>query len=260
MSLWFWFALAWSAPTADTLREAITAYDAKAVHRLPALSDAQLGDLLEGDCVRVLVPNPDPDGASMAAGVVLSSVPRDRLWLAAQDPHAQVDPDLTEFVVVERGPDAAMWYGYWDLPRPVRDRQWVVDSYNNHDLAKATGNAAWEHVWKLVPDGLERVRAMAGTPTARGIDADDLDHAIFTPVNEGSWSMIEVGDRTLLAYQASSVVGGSIPDWMVSKLVMLRLESVLRGVETRATTWAPGHYDAGHEGVHGGDGAIISRK
>lgn len=257
MGLWVWIALAQAAPTAEGLREAMAAYDAGAVHRMPALSDDQLKRLIDGECVRVLVPNPDPTGASAATGLVLSTVDRDLLWLAAQDPHAQVDPDLTEFVVTRRGPDAAMWYGYWDLPRPIKDRQWVVDSYNNHALAAATDDAAWEHVWKLVPDGLERVRAMAGTPEAKGIDGADLDHAIFTPVNEGSWMMVEVGDRTLLGYQASSVVGGSIPDWMVSKMVMLRLESVLRGVEKRAATWAPSHYDAAHAGVHGGAGAVI---
>jgi hypothetical protein len=259
MVIWL-AALAFGAPTVSELRSAVQAYDAGAVHRLPKLSDDQLRSLTKGSCVRVLAPSDDPDGPSAATGLVLTDVPRSRLWIAAQDPHAVVDPDLTEFVVAEHGPDSATWYGYWDLPRPVRDRQWVVKSYNNHALAEASGGRAWEHVWSLVPDGLEAVRPLVGQPQARGITDEQLDHAIFTPVNKGSWAMVEVGDQVLLAYQASSVVGGAIPDWMVSKLVMMRLESVLRGVETRARQWAPSHYDAGHADVLGGDGRPVPKK
>lgn len=252
-------SMAAAAPSVAALQASIDAYDEGAVHRLPSLTPAQLQQLIDGDCVRVLAPSADPGGASAATGLLLTSVERDALWLAAQDPHAQVDPDLTEFVVTHKGPDAATWYGYWDLPRPVKDRQWVVDSYNNHELARATEGQAWEHVWSLVPDGLEQVRGMVSPTPVEGIGVDHLEHAIFTPVNRGSWMMIEVEDKVLLAYQASSVVGGAIPDWMVSKLVMMRLESVLRGVEKRATAWAPTHYGASHQPVYGGDGAPIAR-
>jgi len=246
-----------AAPTSAELEAAMQAYSAQAVNGLPTLTEAQRQDLIQGRCVRVLRENPDPEKPSAATGMILVKVPRPNLWIATQDLHASVDPDLTEFIVKPIGPDAAWWYGYWDLPRPVKDRQWVVHSYNNHDLAAATGGQAWEHVWSLVPDGLDHVRSMVGEGAKRGIDAGDLDHAIFTPVNEGSWTMLTLGDHTLLAYQATSVVGGSIPSWMVQKLAMMRLESVLRRVEDRAQTWVPSHYAGGHEAVYGGDGQRI---
>mgnify|MGYP000548107045 CR=1 FL=1 len=249
--------MAFAAPTTAQLKTAMDAYDAHAIHGLPSLTEAQRAQLIAGDCVRVLQQNADTAKASSATGMLLTSVPRESLWLATQDLHASVDPDLTEFIVKPLSDDAAWWYGYWDLPRPVRDRQWVVHSYNNHALAAATDGQAWEHVWSLVPDGLDHVRAMLGDGEKKGIDAADVDHAIFTPHNEGSWTMLTVGDQTLLAYQASSVVGGSIPSWMVQKLVMMRLESVLRRVEDKATTWVPGHYTSSHAPVFGGDGARI---
>jgi hypothetical protein len=257
--LWMLGALALAQPTVADLRAAIAGYDAAAVHRAPKLSDAQLQALIDGECVRVLAPNADPDGPSAATGMVLSSVPRGDLWVAAQDPHTVVDPDLVEFVVAEEGDDAAIWYGYWDLPRPVRDRHWVVRSYNNHALARATGNQAWEHAWTLVPDGLDQVKPMIEAGNAKGVGLEQLDEAVFTPVNNGSWFAVGVGDRTLLGYQATSVVGGAVPDWLVARLAMARLESVLRGVETRATTWVVGHYKGGHGDVYGGDGKGIAR-
>ena len=241
------------------LRSALQTYDAGAVHKAPKLSDDQLQKLIDGDCVRVLAANADPNGPSAATGLVLSSVPRPDLWVAAQDPHTQVDPDLVEFIVDQIGPDEAIWYGHWDLPRPVKDRQWVVRSYNNHALATSTGNQAWEHVWTLVPDGLAQVRPMVQDGRSNGVGMDQVDDAIFTPVNRGSWFMVAVGDQTLLGYQATSVVGGAVPDWLVARLAMARLESVLRGVEDRARTWVGDHYTASHPGVFGGDGQHIPR-
>ena len=250
------WSLALAVDVAD-VRAALETYNAGAVHRLPALTDAQVAELVAGGCVRLMAPNADPDGPSSAVGMVLSDVPRAALWVAAQDPHAVVDPDLTEFVVEQIGPDEAIWYGYWDLPKPVHDRQWVIRSWNNHALASRTGGAAWEHVWRRVDDGLSRVRPVVEAGKARGVDLAMVDHAIETPVNEGSWSMIHVGDRTLIAYQASSVVGGAVPDWLVARLVMARLETVLRSAEQRARAWAPGHYVAGHPPLLGGDGKAI---
>lgn len=264
MTLGPWIGMALAAGgggdvTVDSIRTALETYDSGAVHHAPKLTDAQLQQLIEGDCVRVLKANDDPNGPSAATGMVLSSVPRPDLWVATQDPHTVVDPDLTEFIVDQVGPDEAIWYGYWDLPRPVKDRQWVVRSYNNHQLASATDNQAWEHVWTLVPDGLERVRPLVQDGKAKGVGMAQVDDAIFTPVNRGSWFMVAVGDKTLLGYQATSVVGGAVPDWLVARLAMARLESVLRGVEDRARTWVDGHYGGAHAGVYGGDGQHIPR-
>jgi hypothetical protein len=171
-----------------------------------------------------------------------------------------VDPSLVEFVIEEKSFDHAVWYGHIDLPRPVRDRQWVVESKNNHALAAASGGRCWEHEWKLVPDALDRERAhVARTGNAR-VTPEQLADAIYTPVNHGGWMLATLpGGRTLVAYQATSVVGGAIPDWLVLKLTMSRLESVLREVEKRAAAWAPTHYGADHPPVAGGDGQPLRR-
>jgi hypothetical protein len=210
--------------------------------------------------VRVLTRNPDPDGPSTAIGLALLDGRRDALWLGAQDPHTVVDPDLVEFVIEDKGTDHALWYGHIDLPRPIRDRQWVVESRNNHALAEASGGRCWEHEWKLVPDALDRVREHVARTHSTRITAAQIDDAIYTPVNHGGWMLATLPDgRTLVAYQATSVVGGAIPDWLVLQLTMSRLESVLREVETRAKTWAPAHYDESHAPVPGGDGRPIER-
>lgn len=232
---------------------------AGARHPLPALSVSQRADLAAGKVVRILK-HGDPHQPSTAVGLAVLSAPRDALWIAAQDPHAQVDPGLTEFVMRHIGPDHALWYGYFDLPWPIRDRQWVVESQNTHPLAASTEDGCWEHTWQLVPDALEEARPLVAAGRARGITLEQFEGAIFTPVNHGSWIMAPLSeDRVLVAYQATSVVGGAIPDSLVVQLTMSRLESVLRGLEKRANEWAVQHYKEGHPPVPGGGGEAIAR-
>jgi len=248
------------AATPDELQGVVTDYNRHAVMAIPGLDLAAAQSLLEGEVVRMLFQAEDPNQPSAAVAFFLSPVPRDALWIAAQDPHAEVDPGLTEKMFRSLGDDHAVWYGYWDLPRPVRDRQWVVESNNTHSLAHAMGDRGWEHTWQLVEAGLVEVRPLVARGEVPGVSLIGLESAIYTPINRGSWFMFELGDgQTLFGYQATTVVGGAIPTWLVTRLVMSRLETVLRHLEARAREWSPGHYTADHPPVFGGDGAPIPR-
>ncbi|MEZ4238282.1 MAG: hypothetical protein R3F59_19450 [Myxococcota bacterium] len=231
-----------------------------AKYPLPAITAEQRAELDRSEVVRIVHHADDPEAPSTAVGIALLEADRNALWIAAQDPHAQVDPSLTEFVVEWLGVDDALWYGYLDLPRPIRDRQWVVSSGNNHPLARKTGDLCWEHKWTLVSDGLPRARAMVADGGIGGLTVEQLDSAVYTPVNRGAWLMAPLSDgRTLVAYQATSVVGGAIPDWLVLQLTMSRLQSVLDDLEARAQHWSPSHYTAAHAAVPGGAGEPIPR-
>jgi hypothetical protein len=236
----------------------IGAYNQHAILKIPVLDDKQTADLLDGDVVRILFQAEDPEAPSAAVAFALSPIPRNALWIAAQDPHTQVDPGLSEQILKSLGPDHAIWYGYWDLPRPVRDRQWVVESQNTHALARAMDNRGWEHTWILVEDGLDQARPVIARGEVPGITSEHIETAIFTPVNKGSWFMFELEDgQTMFGYQATTVVGGAIPTWLVTKLVMSRLETIVRDLEKRAREWSPTHYSGDHPPVLGADGAPV---
>lgn len=245
--------LAWTttahAGLDDDISKALGAC-ARADFPLPTLSKDQRDLLAAGSVVKIVNKADDPNAASSAIGIAILDARRPDLWVAAQDEHASVDPSLVEFIVEEMGSDHMLWYGHIDLPRPITDRQWVVDSSNNHAL----GSACWEHRWRLIANGLAKVRPSVAAGERR-VTLAQLEEAIYTPVNTGNWLMAPLPDgRTLVSYQATSVIGGSIPDWLVLQLTMSRLESVLRTVETRAHSWVPEHYRGGHHEVFGGDG------
>lgn len=240
-----------------TLDEALAACATNPIHALPPLTDKQKQALLDGDVVRIL-DRRDDDEPSAAVGIAILKAPREALWVATQDPHAQVDPSLTEFVIESRGGDRLLWYGYFDLPKPLQDRQWVVESSNNHAMARITGQRCWEHAWVLVDDGLSAIRETVAKDQPRGITLDHLERAIFTPTNRGSWTMADLGDgRVLTAYSARTTVAGLIPDWLMAQLAKSRLEKLMRSLEKRANTWSPDHYKAGHPPVAAGDGRPV---
>jgi len=247
------------AATPAQLDAALLACALQPVHALPALSVDRKRSLLAGEVVRILQRSKEDGAPSAAVGIAVLKASRDALWIAAQDPHIVVDDSLTEQRVENLGPDRNIWYGYYDLPRPFRDRQWVVDSRNNHTLAQVSEGACWEHPWSLVPDGLSRMRRWVSEHPDGSITDAHLDHALFAPVAHGSWFMAPVAPgEVLVAYQAWSVVGGSVPDWVVLQIAMSRVEKLLVSVQTRAQEWSPAHYTTAHAPVHGGDGAPIA--
>ncbi len=242
------------AALAEPLAVAVGACASGPTHALPEITAEHRQEMLEGEVVRIL--DRRRDGPSAAVGMAVLKAPVAQLWLAAMDPHAEVDPSLTEFVVeYPHDDDRALWYGYLDLPRPIKDRQWAVLATNNHAMAERTGHRCWEHAWALVDDELARVRPRIEAGHPSGITPDHLESAIFTPINMGSWYMAPLdGSHSFVAYQARTEVAGFIPDWLVTSLAMSRLERLLRNLERRGREWSPAHYTAGHEPVPGGDG------
>jgi len=180
------------------------------------------------------------------------------LWVASLDPHLTVDPDLIEKKLAEHN-GREIWYGYYKLPYPFSDRHWVIESWNNLALAKATNGASWEHAWQLAPGQESTVFSAVREGAVEGVDAAAVDSAVKTPHNHGAWLVIRLENgKSLLGYHATSTVGGSVPDWIVLQLVHGKLDALLKRVNDRCTTVVPEHYDAAHPHLEGGDGVPLT--
>ena len=169
--------------------------------------------------------------------------PRDTVWLAIlDDTHDTLISSLHE----ERLPSAEngrkRLYQFLDVPWPFQDRHWALEIWNSSALAAATGNRLWERTWLLLPES-----------TA----PEPVPEAIWTPVNDGGWLLLEVGGGTLLVYHARTLVGGNIPDELATRWAMTVLDDMLSHVIERAAD-IPAHYDATHKPINGGDDIPIS--
>jgi hypothetical protein len=242
--------------TDGQLSETLAAFNAAAHTPLPELDAGDRQRLLAGEVIKVI--NPRPDGTLQVAGLLRIQRPLQDVWIAGQDPHFASPGQATELRMEVEG-DRASWYGFLDLPRPVTDRHWVVDVWNNHDLAAKSGNTFWEHPWTLDERGPGKAEPFIAAGAVRGITTEMAASAIYTPVNSGAWVFIALPDgTTLLSYHATSVVGGNIPDRLVAEFIRMGLEELLRRVERIAAEVVRDHYTPGHFTVLGGDGQPVA--
>lgn len=239
-------------PASHPVNRSLTTYNTHAAFRVPLLDGEQLTDLDQGEVVRIIERDSDPEKPARALAYRLSDHPMSALWVAALDPHLTVDPDLTERALAEKD-GRELWYGYYELPYPISDRYWVIESWNNLGLAKATGNRAWEHAWELVPHRLGEARVAVASGRVPGIDAESMNGAVFTPDNHGAWAFVDVGDKRLILYHATSTIGGSIPDWIALRLVHSRLDALLDRIDARCDGLVQEHYTAEHPHLQAGD-------
>ena len=248
-----------AAPTHQDVSEAIVAFNAGASAPLPLLDPDEVAQLGQGKVLR-FVDRVGGDGTPRRAlGIIWSAASRDQVWVACQDTHFSQSAAVVENRLSWRPPDEAEWYGIADLPRPFSDRHWVVAVRNNHALAAASGNRAWEHPWTTVPGGLARAREAVAAGRFGGMELAGFDAAVEMPANQGAWVAIALPDgSSLFAYHNAAVLGGNIPESLMLRYVHATLESTLRTIEERARTVVPGHYGPDHPPVIGGDGAPVA--
>ncbi len=237
-----------------TLCQLLARFNAAAHAPLPTLTTRQRLHLLEGEVVKVV--EEQSDGVLRVVGLLLSTQSREAMWLSTQDPHFTSEDDAIE-VAVEVTPHRAKWYAIIDLPGPFKSRHWVVEVWNNLDLAQQSGGEFWERLWDLDAASMAVVREKVERGTVPGLTVEAFDDALLTPINRGSWLFARVPGGSLTSYSITSTVGGNIPDRMVTEYVRATMESELLTVEARAREVVPQHYRGEHAPVLGMDGLPV---
>jgi hypothetical protein len=240
---------------ARDVREALGLFNRLATDDVPLLDPDQVEALLQGEVVKVReVPN-GPDQPQRVVGYVLYDLPRSQVWVATTDPHAGYSGGtLSEDRIVQEDSGTSVWYQHLKLPWPVQDRHWLIRIRKNRELAAQSQDRIWEQSWNLDEKGESFIPEFIRAGHIRSISLEEAQKTIYTPVNHGGWIVITMpGDRTLLMYRVTSVVGGSIPDSFVSEWAMMTLDDLLKKVGQFSRT-IPQHYVEGHDVAHGANG------
>ncbi len=212
---------------------------------LPPLTQRHFIDLSEGKGVLV-EGSRGSDGLVRATYFRVVDVAAWRLWLALSDSdhHEEFMPYIRESAVIESGGGTKLAYQYMALPAGAKPRHWVIRSWDNAELWKASGRTLWETYWTLEPGADELVDAFVDEGFVEHVDTDDLDAALYTVTNEGFWLLVELsGDRTLVAYQAVSDIGGKVPTWLVNEIGPAGLKKLVSVIEVRGRS-IEGHFPA----------------
>ncbi len=224
---------------------------------LPRLQASHVQHLAVGELVR-LRHRPESASPHQAVGLQWVDLPRQDLWIAAQDAHFGGLDETLEFRLTQPGEKPTLWLGFIDLPWPLKNRRWVVEVWDNLELAALAGLDAWEHGWQLTPDALPRAEQAIRQGLVPGMTEEIFAKAIWTPLNHGAWLMIAMPDGgTLVGFHATFEIGGSVPDRLVVANTLHGLERLFGMVVERARSQVKGHYSGDHQAILGGDGQPI---
>ena len=243
MFFWTLFATALAAPPSPAALEAAwsvhsAAIAAGAVQPI-VLQSSDFATAAAGDVAKRRI---SEDGPDRAVGLLWTPVDRNTLWIAVLDDiHDTMVSSLIEQRLGLSPRGRKRLYQRLELPWPVVDRQWVIEIWNNTPLAEATDGAVWERPWDLASP------ALMPNP-----DAD----AIWVPMTNGSWFLMDAEGGTLMVYSARTTIGGAIPDDLVTRWAMATLDEMMEHIVDRAKR-IPEHYGSQHAPVLGGDNQPI---
>jgi hypothetical protein len=244
--IWLMMVLgAASPPSVQEMSEALAAFSDHSHRALPTFTLQDLERLRKGEVLRTYTP-PNDAGVRGSLGLLLTQISKEKIWIGLRDRHLRQTEGLREETVGGPKPfGAEIWLGILTLPRPVSPRHWRVFVQNNLKMARATDGRNWERKWHLDPNG--EAKNVASSP-------EELDGAVYLPENQGSYFVIELQSGwTLLGYRTTTQVGGFLPDGLVRRFALIRMEGLLREIVEAAERSAD-HYVKGHMEIHGGDG------
>lgn len=250
---------AWASVDEDArLKHILEEWQRHTALAVPLPGRAERKTLLDGKLLKTrLPPRQDaPDGAMFMVVTESSAVD---LWLGSADGDhlGDGDSELVSFDLPKRGDEMFRWYGFVDLPMPFSDRHFLIRTRINPALSQSTGGRIWERTWTLERDGAETMRPRVARGEVAGVPLERFEAAIYVPANIGGWMTADLGDgRGLLAYHASTSLGGDIPDRLVNRTVYWTLGRIAESVKGLAARM-PTHYSAGHPPILGGDGTVV---
>lgn len=237
----WWSLVALAAPPPDDLRSSWERWrselDAGAVYPF-RFSDEEWQQVASGQVARR---RERLDGTDRVLAVRWVPADIDTTWLAIQDPHGVELPNFVEEELAGSSRDRRVVYQRITLPWPMTDRQWVVEVRNNLALLSATDGEVWERTWTL-----SRQRGAAA----------EVPSAVWLPVNEGGWFLVDAAGGTLLGYHVRTVIGGMVPDEAAVQWSYSTMSSLLNGIAERVP-FERSHYRAGHAPVLRPDGTEI---
>lgn len=224
---------------------------------------AQFERLLRGEPVyrKVSQRETRADGSTTSTlrivGYRLIDASREALWLAALAFDGEFSPRLIEHLLAQHADGSARWYQFVNMPWPLRNRHWLIETGKNVTLARRTDGVLWEHRWRLAAQGPEEIRELAAREAVRGLTRSDMEKAIVLPANNGAWVMGRIADnKTLVLLHASMDLGGLIPDALVRRYTRSQLGDMLNKIERDSDT-ALTRYDGTYV-IRRGDGTIIA--
>jgi hypothetical protein len=257
VGLWLLLRSASGAMVDDAqIDAALQEYSKGATYAFPMPPVNERARLVEGKVLKQRLKNDDGD---VAIGMLVSDEPMRDLWLGSLDPDFDIVKNVRTYNFPTPPDAVTRWYGLVDLPFPFTDRHFLITTVVNKAIAAASGGRIWERAWHLEPDGVATMTPLVAAGKVEGVTPAMFEKAIYTPVNRGSWFFVQLDPaHVLMGYTCATVIGGDIPEGLVTQHVLQGLDELLTTVVSRARGMNE-HYVGSHPPLLGGDGNPIPR-
>lgn len=243
--MFFWTLITIAIAAPPSLDELSAAWDtnklsvaSKSIQSI-ILEPGDLEAVAKGEIGRRRIAEVGPD---RVMAIAWTPTARGGVWVAIiDDIHGKMVSSLSEKRLGRNELGQKLLYQHLSLPWPVTNRQWVIKIWNNIPLAEATHNGVWERPWDLADPAL--------------MDQPDPT-ALWIPMTNGSWFLMDAAGGTLVIYTARSHIGGAIPYELVTRWALATIDEMMSHVLERAAGLHH-HYIPGHEPIMGGDNQPI---
>jgi len=179
-------------------------------------------------------------GADQLIAMGFIDQPIEAVWVGIlDDRHSTLVSDVIERQLPGSTASRKVLYQHLHLPVPFSDRHWTLIVQSNPQLFAERHGRAWERTWDLDPRG---EASLADLPAAL---RSEVDGSIWTPENAGGWLLLSVGWGTLVMYHLRTNIGGYIPEGLVTRYAMSKMDELIAQVG-RFADRAPRHYVKGH--------------
>lgn len=204
---------------------------------LPHPTDDELLAISKGEVVskRQRIKIDKEDTAYRVVGYVLVPANRLRVWTSTLSSTTEHSESMIEIPLGVDANGGASWYQYLNLPWPVVDRQWLIQTGKRLELAEQSSDLLWEHQWNLQSNGQTLSQSLGALGKLPGVSTRQLKKAVYVPANAGGWVMAAVDkNATLVIVHATAELGGRLPDSLVARFVNRQFRRVLSRLEERA--------------------------
>lgn len=259
--LWSFCAHAGAGQSAIEVERLLDLYQRETGVPVATLNDESISKMIAGETVyrKVTMTQSENSRDSTTIRVMgyrVIAKPREPLWLSALAFDAGFSRRLTEHFVRFEQDGGAQWYQHINMPWPLRDRHWLIESSKNTPLARLTKGKMWEHRWALSDNADDSIRTLFAEQTVGTLSKDAGDKAVLLPKNNGAWVMATMSDgTTLVLVHATMDMGGIIPDSLVARQTRKQLVQMLTKIEADSDT-AFERYTQDYL-IYRGDGSLI---
>jgi hypothetical protein len=221
---------------------------------VPSFTEADWAKIAKGEILKRRLPSAGAIDAALGVGFLPYGI--DAVWVGIlDDVHDDLVEGLSETWLPGTTPHSKRLYQHLDLPAPFDDRHWAIRVQNTQALHAATAGKAWERVWAIDPAGQGALNELPSS-FLTAPDAPNPNEALWTPVNEGGWTLVPAQGGVIVVYQVRTDIGGNIPDELVLQYALSTLDELIEHVGELAAR-APSHYRLGHYDIVRPDGARV---